>query len=139
MNKKLHILVVDNVSDNREKIRTALDLLNVDCTTCEPGSDSITRFRKSDYDGVILDGEPDVCSSFIKAASACGKDDVPIVFYSGSPKLAQYKKLWDDGYFVIRSNILPSTLQNFIDLIHSRNDNKEENKHVGNYSSNSNS
>jgi len=120
MTKKLHILVVDKDPTNRTHVREVLDKLGVDCTTCSTNNESVTSFRRGNYDGVILDGEQDTCISFMTAAAACNKTDVPIIFYSGSSKKAQYKKLWDEGYFVIRNNELPSTLSTFVELIQQR-------------------
>ena len=120
-NSKIRILVVDKDYNKREYVRSALDQIGVDCTTHETNNESITSFRHGIYDGVILDCDDEAFSSFIAAAKACNKQDVPIILYSGSTRMARYKHLWDNGFFVIQPNAqLPSTLQSFVDIIVSR-------------------
>ncbi len=119
--RKIHILVVDKDYNNREYVRRALDDIGVDCTTCASNNEAVTSFRVRDYDGVILDGDHDDYSSFITAAQACDKTDVPIVLFSGSSRVGRYKQLWEQGYYVLQNNDgLPNTLKAFIELTQDR-------------------
>lgn len=117
----IHILVVDNDYNNREYVRKALDDIGVDCTTCSSNNEAVTSFRIRDYDGVILDGDSDTYSSFITAASACNKTNIPIVLYSGSNRQGKSNQLWEQGYYVVHNNEgLPNTLKAFVQLTQDR-------------------
>jgi len=120
INKKLHILVVDEDLSNREHVSKILDDLGVDCTTCGTNAESVANFRRSDFDGVILETEPNVCSSFVTASRATNKRNIPIIFYSGNRVQEQYKPLVDNGYYVIQPHKLQNTIQAFIELIHEK-------------------
>lgn len=133
--RKVHILVVDDDPNNREYVRRALDDIGVECTTCGSNNEAITSFRSRDYDGVILDGSNDIYNSFITAAQACGKTSVPIVLYSGTSRANKYAKLWEQGFYVLHQNEgLPNTLRAFVELTQDRKQkmgfNKKEYSHV---------
>lgn len=118
---KLHVLVVDDCPSDRDMIRNLLDASGVDCTTCENGNGAVATFKRTKFDGVILDGHTATYVRIAEIAENAGLH-TPIIFFSGDDDMSNLREMWDRGIFVLTKShasheVLSSSLGAFIRLI----------------------